>query len=119
MNNQQIFNVISKKCRHLATQEDRNGETVISFCMLPTNTDECEGNCKLELCPLLKGIKKEEFKASDLQEGKIYESTGNGTCKYLGIDRCMGESTYMFESLTYGGKKYCNLDSIGTYLKPL
>jgi len=30
----------------------------ISFCNHPKNPDECEGNCRKELCPLLKGAKE-------------------------------------------------------------
>lgn len=119
MNNQQIFNAMRETCRRLATQEDRNGEVVISFCMDKTNTDDCEGNCRIELCPLLQEIEKPKFKATDLVEGKIYESRWSGTCKYIGVDSFMGELSYKFESITEGRVKYCKTDVIGDFLKPI
>lgn len=41
-----------KKCKYLSTQQDRNGETVISFCGHPCNPEDTERNCRIEICPI-------------------------------------------------------------------
>lgn len=40
------------ECKYLATQEDRNGETVVPFCGHPCNPEDTEGNCRFDICPL-------------------------------------------------------------------
>jgi len=73
----ELFDALSKECKHLKTQEDVNGDTVISFCSLPGNKDECEGNCRIELCPLISDYERNSIVESDLVQNKSYEVLDN------------------------------------------
>ena len=54
--NQPIQSIVpmmfNNECKYLATQQDRNGEIVVSFCGHPCNPEDTEGNCRVEICPI-------------------------------------------------------------------
>jgi len=54
--------------------------------------------------------------ASDLVEGRIYETYHNGPCRYSGLDHYMGQTTYKFVRMKYTGAYYCLMDCLSKFL---
>lgn len=54
------FETQYQSCKHRVTQEDDNGDEVISFCTHQNNPLDEEGNCMSKICPL-KTLSTEEI----------------------------------------------------------
>jgi hypothetical protein len=44
--------VTKEFCTHFMYQADHNGDACIVYCNHPDNTEDVEGNCTTELCPI-------------------------------------------------------------------
>ncbi len=50
--------VIQAHCNYYCYQCDNNGEVAICYCKHPDNPTDTEGNCSLNLCPIVEDILK-------------------------------------------------------------
>jgi len=84
--------------------------------ILPNGVGIIDLDYQDEIKMIIHNSGKQEAQSIDLVIGNIYETAGSGKCQYKGIDNYMGQNTYQFTKLEYGGDRFIGLDDLDSFL---